>query len=82
MLIYESAANFTQFNQPSVALNNVQEEGDKFTAYFSEDGNEWKLSGAHNSPIKPLFVGIVTLRILDANPIPAQFDYFTITALP
>lgn len=60
----------------------LRREGNTFTAYASEDGKEWKLIGAHNNQMNPLFVGLVSGQAYGTVPQPAQFNYFTITALP
>ena len=41
-----------------------------------------KLIGAHNNQMNPLFVGLVSGQAYGTVPQPAQFNYFTITALP
>ena len=60
----------------------LRREGGTFTAYSSEGGEEWKLIGAHQSPMKPMFVGLVSGQAYNSVPKPAQFDYFMIKALP
>ena len=59
----------------------LRREGNTYTSYYSEDGNKWNLVGAHTSEMKPLFVGLVAGQSTYSFQ-PAQFDYFTINALP
>lgn len=60
----------------------LRREGGTFTAYASEDGDEWIVIGAHVSEIKPLFVGLLAGQAVSSVPKPAQFDYFIINTLP
>ena len=58
-------------------------EGNIFTAYASENGQDWNLIGAHNNEIKPLFAGLVAGGAFNRTvQTPAQFDYFVINTLP
>lgn len=58
-------------------------EGNIFTAYASENGQDWNLIGAHNNEIKPLLVGLVAGGAFNRTvQTPAQFDYFVINTLP
>lgn len=83
-----SGGNFTPENFATKATEietvylRLRREGNTFTAYVSENGGEWKVIGAHNGNIKPLFVGLVAGQAVNSTPKPAQFDYFIINALP
>lgn len=59
----------------------LRREGNTYTTYTSQDGQQWKLIGAHQSQMKPMFVGLVAGQGY-AGSQPAQFDYFVINALP
>jgi beta-xylosidase len=59
----------------------LRSEGDEFTGYVSEDGLEWRVIGTHTSKMNPLYVGLMVGQVDRSEPIPAQFDYFMITAL-
>jgi beta-xylosidase len=65
----------------TVALR-LQRQGNLFTAFVSENGAEWKVIGSNNNSLLPLFVGLVAGHANNTSPIPAQFDYFVINALP
>jgi beta-xylosidase len=56
--------------------------GDALTGLFSTDGENWTIIGIHHGSWKPLFVGLLAGQAVNSVPGPAQFDYFTITALP
>lgn len=60
----------------------LRREGNSYTAYASEDGNEWRVIGAHVGEMNPLFVGLVAGQAVNSVPKPAQFNYFMINALP
>jgi beta-xylosidase len=60
----------------------LRREGNIFTGYVSEDAQEWKAIGAHNSDMKPLLVGLVAGQAVNSVPKPALFDYFVINSLP
>ncbi len=59
----------------------LRREGDTYSSYASEDGQEWKMIGTQNSPMNPLFIGLVAGQAWSA-PQAAQFDYFVVYALP
>lgn len=60
----------------------LRREGSTYTAYASENGADWKVIGAHNNGMIPLFVGLVAGQSMGSASQPAQFDYFLINALP
>ena len=53
-----------------------------YSAFFSEDGIDWKLIGIHTNHMGPVFVGLVVGQSVTKYLLPAQFDYFTISSLP
>ena len=53
-----------------------------YSAFFSEDGIDWKLIGIHTNHMQPVFVGLVVGQSITKYLLPAQFDYFTISSLP
>jgi hypothetical protein len=59
----------------------LRRELDTFTAYASEDGEEWQLIGSHSREIEPKFVGLVSGQNTSAS-VPAQFDSFLVRKLP
>jgi beta-xylosidase len=60
----------------------LQREGNLFTAFVSENGEEWKVIETINNSLLPLYVGLVAGQGKNTTPIPAQFDSFVINALP
>ena len=60
----------------------LRREGNTYTSYGSEDGVDWQVIGIHTTEMSPGFVGLYAGQAANSNPKPAQFDYFTITALP
>lgn len=80
--------NFTSENFGTAAPESdtvylsLRREENTYTAYAREDGKEWKVIGTHFSGMNPLFVGLVAGQAVNSVPKPAQFNYFTINALP
>ncbi len=72
----------TKAPDTDVVYLRLRREGNAFTAYTSENGNEWKLIGRKNSEMQPLFVGLLAGQSMGSKTKPAQFDYFVINALP
>jgi beta-xylosidase len=60
----------------------LQREGNLFTAFVSENGADWKVIDRNNNSLLPAFVGLVAGHANNTTPIPAQFDYFVVNALP
>jgi beta-xylosidase len=65
----------------TVALR-LQRQGNLFTAFVSENGAEWKVISTNNNSLLPLSVGLIVGQGINTTPIPAQFDYFVINAMP
>lgn len=59
----------------------LRREGDSYTGYSSLDGANWQVIGTHQSPMSAGFVGLTAAQN-GSMPEAAQFDYFTVTALP
>jgi len=75
-------ANFaTQMDNPSVAYLRLRREGTNYTAYYSSDGTNWTTIGSHTSSITPTYVGLIAAQA-QTQEVPADFDYFTIEAVP
>ena len=71
----------TQVDNPSVAYLRLSREGTNYTAYYSSDGNNWNTIGQHTSSITPTYVGLIAAQA-QPQEVPADFDYFTIKAMP
>ncbi|HEY5138385.1 MAG TPA: DUF1349 domain-containing protein, partial [Methylococcales bacterium] len=65
----------------TVALR-LQREGNLFTAFVSENGGAWTVITTNNNSLLPVSVGLVAGHANNTTPLPAQFDYFVINALP
>ena len=63
---------------PEVHLR-LRRVGNTYTAYFSEDGENWVTLGEHIRDLSQARVGLMAAQA--AESIPASFDYFTITSL-
>lgn len=60
----------------------LRREGNAFTGFASENGKDWIMTGTHTSEMNPGLVGLAAGQANGSEPGPAQFDYFTIIALP
>jgi len=65
----------------SQAYLRLRREGTTYSGYYSEDGINWTLIGQHTSSITPLYAGLIASQAYQAETT-ADFDYFTIEALP
>jgi beta-xylosidase len=73
----------TKAGDSDIVYLRLRREGDVFTAYISENGNEWRLIGTHKNEIKPLSVGLIAGQAFSHSALtPAQFDYFVVNRLP
>ncbi|MFV2044261.1 MAG: hypothetical protein ACC700_13650 [Anaerolineales bacterium] len=62
-----------------VAYLKVIRQGKVYAGYYSEDGSNWTLAGAHTATISPTKVGLrASNQIQGAAEIPADFDFFTL----
>ena len=71
----------TRTIETSEAFLRLSREGRTYTGDFSDDGVNWITIGKHDSDLFPFYVGIHTFGAVTylAN---ADFDYFTLEALP
>jgi beta-xylosidase len=58
----------------------LQREGNTYTGYYSEDGQNWIITGKHVRDFSQVQVGLIAAQSQTA--IPAVFDYFTMSVLP
>lgn len=71
----------TPAENTEIAFLRLRREGNKYTAYASHDGQEWRLIGEKTSDMNPLFIGLMAGQAWSA-PQPAQFDYFIVNQIP
>jgi beta-xylosidase len=78
-----SGGTYEQGNFATSAKNNeisylrFRREGNKYTAYASQDNVEWQLIGEKTNDMNPKFIGLLAGQAMSA-PKPAQFDYFKV----
>jgi len=65
-------------DSPLVHLR-LRRVGTTYTAYYSEDGENWTLLGEHIRELSQPRVGLIAAQSAEA--IPAEFDYFALTSL-
>jgi serine/threonine protein kinase len=65
-------------NSPDIYLR-LRRLGATYTAYYSEDGENWTLLGEHVRDFPQPQIGLMAAQA--AEQIPAAFDYFTLTSL-
>jgi len=68
--------------ETDTVLLRLRRVGDTYSGLVSEDGERWTLIGSHQDGPQPIFIGIVAGQAVGTVPGPAQFDYFTVSALP
>jgi beta-xylosidase len=79
---------FDEFENGSVTGNNyaspfqgdliylrLQRQGNTYTGYYSQDGENWTKLGEHSRDLSPVQVGLMAAQAPEE--IPALFDYFT-----
>jgi beta-xylosidase len=71
----------TPAENTEIAFLRLRREGNKYTAYASHDGQEWRLIGEKISDMNPMFIGLLAGQAWSA-PQPAQFDYFIVNQVP
>ncbi len=77
-----AAGNFaTPAPQTDTVYLRLRKEEGTYTAYYSEDGSQWNLVGAHSSEMNALFVGLIAGQSTTGTR-SARFDYFQINRLP
>jgi beta-xylosidase len=65
----------------SEAYLRIVREGRTYTAFYSDDGINWQTIGRHESDLFPFYVGLIASQAYE-QPAKADFDYFTLEALP
>ena len=76
-----SGGNFaTSVNERSLAYLRLTWQGNVYTGYYSEDGNNWITIGQHESIVTPLQVGLVAHQASNGREA-ADFDYFLVTEI-
>lgn len=65
----------------SEAYLRIVREGRTYTAFYSDDGMNWQTIGRHESDLFPFYVGLIASQAYE-HPAYADFDYFTLEALP
>lgn len=65
----------------SEAYLRIVREGRTYTAFYSDDGANWQTIGRHESDVFPFYVGLIASQAYE-QPANADFDYFTLEALP
>jgi len=71
----------TRTENQSEAYLRLAREGILYSAYYSDDGENWTIIGNHETDLKPNYVGIQTFGAQQNNAF-AEFDYFTLETLP
>jgi beta-xylosidase len=79
--VFKGTNYTTSTTNPSRLYLRLQREGNNYTGFFSEDGQNWIKIGQHTSEIKPVGVGLYAGQSCEGS-VPADFDYFVITQLP
>jgi len=59
----------------------LEKHDEEYTAFYSEDGENWMVIGRHVHQTQPPLVGLWTFQIQSLSGY-ADFDYFIITQLP
>ena len=65
----------------SLAYLRLRREGNTYTGYYSEDGTNWDVVAQDINNSTSMRVGLIAAQAMQAE-ITADFEYFTITALP
>jgi branched-chain amino acid transport system substrate-binding protein len=67
----------TAFHGPTIYLR-LRRVGNTYTGYYSEDGENWTITGDHIRDFSQMRVGLIAAQA--PTEIPAVFDYFTMNA--
>ncbi len=79
---YSILSNFaTRTVNTSEAYLRIVREGRTYTAFYSDDGINWQTIGRHESDLFPFYVGLFAAQAYE-QPAVADFDYFTLEAIP
>lgn len=71
----------TSAENSEIAYLRLRREGNRYTAYASQDGQVWKLIGEKIGDMNPKFIGLIAGQAW-SSPQTAQFDYFLVNQLP
>jgi cytochrome c len=71
----------TAVKSDSLAYLRLRREGTTYTGFYSENGITWAIIGKHESNITPKYVGLIASQAYE-DETSADFDYFTVEALP
>jgi beta-xylosidase len=74
-----TGSNYHTAFHGSVIYLRLRREGNTYTGYYSEDGQNWIMTGKHVRDFSQIRVGLVAAQA--STEIPAVFDYFTMDAL-
>jgi serine/threonine protein kinase len=74
-----TGSNYHTAFHGSVIYLRLQREGNTYTGYYSEDGQNWIMTGKHVRDFSQVQVGLVAAQA--STEIPALFDYFTMNVL-
>ena len=74
-----TGSNYHVAFQGSVIYLRLQRKGNTYTGYYSEDGQNWLMTGKHVRDFSQIKVGLVAAQ--SQTEIPAVFDYFTMKLL-
>lgn len=72
----------TKTDEMDEAYLRLTREGKTYTAYYSNDGENWTTVGKHEVDWVPVYVGIQTSGNQNSTPADADFDYFTLETFP
>jgi len=74
-----TGSNYNVAFHGSVIYLRLQREGNTYTSYYSEDGQNWIMTGQHVRDFSQIKVGLIAAQ--SQTEIPAIFDYFTMNVL-
>ena len=79
---YSVGDNFTTSTvKKGEAYLRIIREGRTYTAFYSDDGTNWQTIGRHESDLFPSYVGLIASQAYE-QPAKADFDFFTLEAMP
>lgn len=73
-----TGSNYHVAFQGSIIYLRLQREGNTYTGYYSEDGQNWVMTGQHVRDFSLIKVGLIAAQ--SETEIPAVFEYFTMNA--
>ena len=71
-----TGSNYHVAFQGSVIYLRLVREGNTYTGYYSEDGQNWVMTGKHTHEFSQARIGLVAAQA--PTEIPAVFEYFTV----